>query len=173
MKTLLIPLLCVLLSSFITAELDIEIIILNDKSYNETKFVEAVAEFNPVIIKNGTEIPLLLGRSLVRSTGFINPVLCVNGTCYKEADLPPPASPTPAPTGGGPNTELIASAVAVSVTVSILLAFLCWRLMKRKRASIASEFHRVIIRESIDLPPHLASPILIVKMGSKHTWGAA
>lgn len=174
MKTLLALLLCVFLSSFSTAELDIEIIILDDKSYNETKFIEAVSEFNPVIIENGTEILLLSSKPMVRSVGFANPVLCVNGTCYKEADLPPPSSPTPAPTGGlgGPNTELIVTAVAVSVAVSTSLAGMCWCLIKRKRTSVASKFHRVVIRESIDLPPHLASPILTVKMGSKHTRGA-
>ena len=157
----------------ILAELDIEIIILDDKGYNETKFIEAVSEFNPVIIKNGTEIPLLFSRPQVRSTGFTNPVLCVNGTCYKEADLPPPAKPvgTPVPAEGGSNIELIVIAVTASVVTLALLGGMCWYLTKRKPTPIASRFHRVVIRESIDLPPHLASPVIIVKMGSKHTRG--
>jgi hypothetical protein len=163
----------------ILAELDIEIIILDDKGYNETKFIEAVSEFNPVIIVNNTEIPLLFGRPQVRNTGFTNPVLCVNGSCYKEADLPPPAKPigTPVPAEGGSNIELIVIAVTASVVTLALLGGMCWCLVKQKpspkrnASSTASRFHRVVIRESIDFPPHLASPVIIVKMGSKHTRG--
>lgn len=163
--------LCCLLLPLCTAQLDLEIVILDDKNYNSTKFVEAVAVFYPVIIENGTEIPLLLSRPVVQNIGFSNPVLCVNGTCYKEADLPPPVKPvytTPAPSGGS-NTDLIVIASAVSVTTVVLIVGMYWCLMKRKHTSIASKFHRVVIRESIDLPPHLTSQM--VKMGSKHTRG--
>ena len=111
--------------------MDIEFIILDDKGYNESKFNEVISNFNPVVIINGTEIPLLLSRPQLKSVGFSAPVLCVNGTCYKEADLPPPASPTPAPTPApaveeSPNTDLLIVATSVGVVTMVILIGMCW-----------------------------------------------
>jgi hypothetical protein len=155
-------------------ELDIEFIILdaNSEKYNTTQFEEAVAEFNPVIIVNGTEIPLLFSRPVLKSTKFNNTVLCVNGTCYKEADLPAPPSPSTTPIPAKSNTDVIVISVVSSVVaVALLTGMCCWLTRRSKRMPVASSFHRVVIRESIDLPPYVASHILYVKTGSKHTRG--
>jgi hypothetical protein len=160
------PLLC-------QAALDIEVIILNDTFYNSTKFIESVSEFNPISIINGTEIPLLLSRPEVKINGFMA-VLCVNGTCYKEEDLPPPPTPSPPPppvVSPTPqsDSDIIVIAVVVSVVAVMILGVMLWCLTRRKRSSLNTQFQRVVIRESIVLPPHLA--MHSVKTGSKHTRG--
>jgi hypothetical protein len=160
-----------------SAELDIEVIVLDDKSYNSTKFIDAVAEFNPIVIVNGTEIPLLgskPGRPGVRINGFINPVLCVNGSCYREEDLlPPPPPPAATPIPGETNMD-VAVVASVSVAVALVLVWvMCCFLGKRKQPSLGARFRRVVIRERIDLSALGDSKLAhqIVKTGSKHTRG--
>ena len=170
----MLPMMLLLLLLQCGAELDIEVIILDDAKYNSTKFEEAIAEFNPVIVENGTVIPLLLSRPVLRGTVFSKPILCVNGTCYKEEDLPPPASPTPkpTPTPSESKTDVVVISVVSGVVAAVFLTGMCcWLTRQTKRPSVTSRFHRVVIRESIDLPPYVTSQILLVKTGSKHTRG--
>jgi hypothetical protein len=174
MKTLPALLLSVFLLPCAITELDIEIIILDDKNYSESKFIEAVAQFNPIIIENGTARALLLSPPTIRQIGFINPVICVGGKCYDENDLP---AATPAPTPAPPpvpasdtqasSADTVVIASVVSSVVVLFLGGLCYFAMTRKkRTSIASRFRRVVIRETIDLHTHLATQ---VKLESKHT----
>jgi hypothetical protein len=81
------------LLSFCIAELDIQVIILDDKQYNATKFEKAIAEFDPIIIENGTVRKLLPNPPKVQAVGFANPVLCVDDNCFTEAvQTAPPTS---------------------------------------------------------------------------------
>jgi len=156
------------------AEFDIEVVILDDSKYNETRFIEVMKQFNPLVFENGTEIPLIFSPPVVRSTRFINKVLCVNGTCYKEADMPPPASPstTPGPIPSDSKTDVIVISVVSSVVIlALLIGLCCWLTRRGKRVTVKSRFRRVVIRESIDLSPYIASHIVFVKSGSKHTGG--
>jgi hypothetical protein len=155
-------------------ELDIEVIILDDKNFNSSKFVESIAEFNPVAIVNGTELPLLLSPPSVKVTGFLNPVMCVGTECYSEKDLVQPTpTPTPTPVSDSPTSgsDVVVIASSVSSVVVVILGVMCYCLVKRRRTNlkINSRFQRVVIRETIDLPPQLAQQI--VKTGSKHTRG--
>lgn len=160
---------CVLLSHS-AGELDIEVLILDGANYSAPKFIETISEFAPVLMENNTEIPLLLSKPTVEQVAFVNVVMCVNGTCYKEADLPPPPSPPVALETPGPDVAVIAG---VSSAVSVLLiTVLCCVLTRRRRtlAALGGErLQRVVIRELIDLPPHLSCHL--VKTGSKHTRG--
>ena len=156
---------CVLAPLCIQAEFDLDIIILDDRYYNSTKFAESIAAFNPTTIENGTERRLFFSPAVLKLTGFINPVICVGIDCYSEANV---SQHTPTPTvSSTPDTVIIASSIC-GVT-AVFLGSSCYFLVKRKKkTALASRFERVIIRETIDWPPHFASQ---VKSGSKFTRG--
>ena len=151
------------------AEVDLEIIILDDRRYNATKFAEAIADFYPIVIENGTARPLLFSPPMVKITGFINPVICVGVECYDDQNISlSRTSPTPVDTS---NSGVVIAGAVVGACIALVLGVLCYWLTKRKPAKLASRF---VIRERIDLPPHLnrlASHITVVKTGSKHTRG--
>jgi len=151
--------------------MDIEVVILDDRNFSESRFAEAVAQFDPVVIENGTVRSLLLSPPVIQKVAFINPVMCVGTKCYNEDDLPaatpPPPSPTPPPPPppqaetSGVDTVVIASVAGGGVLV--ILCGICYFVMKRRdHSSINTQFRRVVIRETIDLR-------LQVKTGSKHT----
>jgi hypothetical protein len=175
MKTLLFFTLCEALASLCVAELDIEVVILDDTNFNATKFINDLAEFNPIRIINGTSHQLIFSPPVARITGFVNPILCVGTDCYSEANATEKAPSPIATPGPAAGVDTVAIASAVSCVIAVLLGLLCYCLVRRRRAKAVKldyQLQRVIIRETIDLPPHLAARIHGIKTGSKHMRGA-
>jgi hypothetical protein len=148
----------------IFAEFDIDIIILDDRHYNETKFAETIAKFNPTALENGTEVRLFFSPAVLKRTGFINPVICVGSECFSEQNITQPV-PTPTPT---PSSDTIIIVAICSGVSAVFIGVLCYHLARRNKNLKATLGSRIVIRETIDWPP-LHAPGL--KTGSKYTRG--
>ena len=151
MRSTVLFMLSVLLSCCV-AELDINVIILDDRYYNATRFEKVMSEFDPSITENGTVRKILPNPPKVQALGFINPSLCVGKDCFTEAagstipststsqpistsapqqttpppQTPPPATPAPAtPSPTSSQSDLIVIAVMVSSLILVFLGISC------------------------------------------------
>jgi hypothetical protein len=153
---------CVVTPLCIFAEFDLDIVILDDRNYNETKFEETIAKFNPIAIENGTEVRLFFSPARLKRTGFINPVICVGSECFSELNI---SQPTPTPTSSSTSDTMIIVAMVSGCSV-VFLGASCYYLVRRnKKVVLESKF---VIRETIDWPPHR---IQMLKTGSKYMRG--
>ena len=101
------------------AELDINVVILDDRNYNEPKFQKIMAEFNFTVIENGTVRKMIPNPPEVKALGFINPVLCVGTDCFTEAAGPaiPSTSPPSLTSPTLPSTQMLPTPTPIPTPV--------------------------------------------------------